>query len=79
LIDHLSNTPLGALRLRRACEAVGALNRYNSGEISPSDFVGHTVRVKIGIEKRRGYAPRNIIEDYAASEAHVVNLREVGT
>ena len=62
--DYLTNTPLGALRLRHACEAVGALDRYNAGEISASDFLGHTVRVKIGVEKKRGYAPRNIIEDY---------------
>ena len=45
----------------------------------PADFVGHTVRVKIGVEKKRGYAPRNIIEDYAASEARVVSLREVAS
>ena len=36
----LTNTPLGALRLRHACEAVGTLDRYNSGEISASDFPG---------------------------------------
>lgn len=72
--DYLTSTPLGALRLRHACEAVGALDRYTSGEISASDFPGHAVRVKIGIEKRRGYAPRNIIEDYAATEARVVSL-----
>ena len=77
--DYLTNTPLGALRLRHACEAVGTLDRYNAGEISASDFVGHTVRVKIGVEKKRGYAPRNIIEDYAVSEARVVSLREVAS
>jgi hypothetical protein len=77
--DWLTNTPIGALRLRHACEAVGALDRYNAGEISATDFVGHTVRVKIGIEKKRGYAPRNIIEDYAVSEARVVSLREVAS
>jgi hypothetical protein len=74
LKDYLTNTSLGALRLRHACEAVGALDRYDAGAISASDFPGHTVRVKIGVEKRRGYAPRNIIEDYAASDARVVNL-----
>jgi hypothetical protein len=78
--DYLTSTPLGALRQRHACEAVGALDRYTSGEISASDFPGHTVRVKIGIEKKRGYyAPRNIIEDYAVSEARVVSLRGVAS
>ena len=76
LKDYLTSTSLGELRLRRASEAVGALMRYNSQEISASDFPGHTVRVKIGVEKKRGYAPRNIIEDYqSVSESHVVSLR----
>lgn len=75
--DYLTNSPLGALRLRHASEAVGALDRYNAGEISASDFPGHAVRVKIGIEKKRGYAPRNVIEDYGVAEARVVNLRGV--
>jgi hypothetical protein len=77
--DYLTNTPRGAQRLHNACEAVGALDRYNARSISASDFVGHTVRVKIGVEKKRGYAPRNIIEDYAASDARVVGLREVAS
>ena len=76
--DYLTSTPLGALRQRHASEAVGTLDRYNSGEISASDFPG-PVRVKIGVEKKRGYAPRNIIEDYAVSEARVVSLREVAS
>jgi hypothetical protein len=78
--DYLTGAPLGALRLRHACEAVGALDRYTAeGEISASDFVGHTVRVKIDIEKKRGYAPRNVISDYAASDARVLSLREVAS
>jgi hypothetical protein len=79
--DHLTATPLGALRLRHACEAIGALDRYmNEGEVSASDFVGHTVRVKIEVEKKRGpYGPRNIITDYAKAEPRVVSLREVAS
>lgn len=77
--DYLTSTPLGALRLRHASEAAGALDRYGAGEISASDFPGRTVRVKIGIEKKRGYAPRNIIEDYAAADSGVVSLREVAS
>lgn len=79
--DWLTNTPISALRLRHACDSIAKLDRYNSGEEIPaSDFVGHTVRVKIGVEpKRRGYAPRNIIEDYAVSDARVVSLRGVAS
>jgi hypothetical protein len=79
LRDWLNDSPLGAAKLRHACEAVGALARYESGEIGQADFPGHDVRVKLGIEKRRGYPDRNVIEDYAAvAAAPVVNLREVG-
>jgi hypothetical protein len=80
LKDYLTGTSsLGALRLRHACESIHKLDRYDAGEVSASDFVGHTVRVKIGVEKKRSYAPRNIIEDYAASEANVSSLRGVAS
>jgi hypothetical protein len=62
-----------ALKLPRACAAVGALGRYESGEIGAADFDGQSLRVKIGIEKKRGYPDCNVIED-AASSASVVNL-----
>ena len=71
--DYLTDTGMGALKLRHACEAVGALGKYEAGEISAADFPGHACRVRVGVEKRRGYPDRNIIEDYAASPA--VSLR----
>ena len=75
-LDWLTDTPLGAVKLRHACEAVGALARYESGEIGQADFPGHDVRVKIGIEKKRGYPDRSVIEDYAVSSASpVITLR----
>jgi hypothetical protein len=77
--DFLTNTTLGALKLRHACEAVGALSKYESGDISAADFAGSNVRVKIGTEKRRGSWPdRNVIEDYAATALGVVQLRSAG-
>jgi hypothetical protein len=77
--DYLTSTPLGALRQRRACEAVGALDRYDAGAISAADFPGHHVRVKIETEKRRGWPERSVIVDYAAaSAASVVTLRSAG-
>jgi hypothetical protein len=77
--DFLTNTSLGAAKLRHACEAVGALAKYEAGEIEQDDFPGHAVRVKVGIEKKRGYPDRNVIEDYApASASGVVHLRSAG-
>jgi hypothetical protein len=76
LQDVLSDTPLGAAKLRHACEAVGTLPGYQAGKISQDDFPGHDVQVKLAIEKRRGFAPRNIIEDYrAGSSTPAVPLR----
>jgi len=72
--DWLVDTPRGAAKLRHACEAAGVIERYEAGEIVASDFPGKRCRVRIGIDKKRGYADRNFIEDYAAPDA-VVNLR----
>lgn len=74
--DYLVDVGAGALKLRHACEAVGA--QYEAGEIAAADFIGKSVRVRVGVEKRRGWPDRNIIEDYAAADASVVRLREVG-
>ena len=65
LPDWLVSNDRGALKLRHAAEAVGALAKYEAGEIEQSDFVGQHVRVRIVIEKRRGYPDQNRIEDYA--------------
>jgi hypothetical protein len=76
--DYLVDVGIGALKLRHACAAVGALAKYEAGEISAADFVGKAVRVKIAIEKKRGFSDRNVIEDYIAAAAQVVNLRGAG-
>jgi hypothetical protein len=65
LRDWLTDVGRGAIKLRRACEAIGALDRYEAGNINASDFTGKAVRVKLGIQKKRGYPDRQIVEDYA--------------
>ena len=70
---------MAALKLRHAAEAVGALAKYDAGEIGAADFPGHDVQVKLTVQKRRGYPDANAVEDYAPAEAgRVVNLRETG-
>jgi hypothetical protein len=73
--DWLFSTDRGAAKLRHCCEAVGALDAYERGEISQEDFPGHDVEVKLGIEKKRGFPDRNIIEDYRPAASAVVQLR----
>jgi hypothetical protein len=80
--DWFTDSPLAALKLRRAAEAVGALAKYEAGEISASDFPGFDVKVKLTVQKRRaaGYPDANAVEDYAPAEAgQVVNLRQAAS
>jgi hypothetical protein len=70
LPDWLVANDRGALKTRHASEAVGALAKYEAGEIGQEDFPGHDVRVKIIVERRRNFPDLNRIEDYA---------REVGS
>lgn len=76
--DWLLDTPLGAAKLLHAAKAVEALDKYEAGNISQDDFPGHEVKIKIGVEKKRGYPDRNIIEDYQAAASSVVALRPAG-
>lgn len=79
LPDWLTASDRAAQKLRNACVAVGALPTYEAGEITAVNFPGHAVRVKIGVEKRKGWPDRNVIEDYApAAAGAVVNLRRAG-
>jgi hypothetical protein len=76
LRDWLLDSGPAALKLRHAAESVKAMPQYEAGELSQADFPGHDVRVKISIEKRRGFPDSNRIDDYdVATEGHVVNLR----
>jgi hypothetical protein len=78
LFDYLTDTGKGGLKLRHACAARGVLAQFEAGSVDASDLPG-PVRVKIGIEKRRGWPDRLIILDYAAAAASgVVNLRAAG-
>ena len=72
--DYLTDAGRGSLKLRHACAAVGALGKYDAGEIAAADFPGHVCRLRIGIEKRRGWPDRNVIEDYMPADTAVVRL-----
>jgi hypothetical protein len=67
------------LKLRHCCAARGAevLAKFEAGLIEASDLPG-PVRVKIGIEKRRGFRDRNVILDYEAVGSAVVAFAKTG-
>ena len=75
----LSDAARGAALLRHCCQACGneVFERYEAGEITQDDFPGHHVQVKIGVQKGTRAFPgdRNVIEDFRAADASVVNLR----
>lgn len=76
LRDHnLTDLPVGALKLRHLVQAVGALAKYEQGQLDEADFVGRVVCVRIGINKRGPYAGRAVILDYRPASSQVVNLR----
>ena len=75
--DWLTNSAIGALKLRQCCAACGneVLRAYEMGEVSQELFPGHTLRLKLGVEKPRGFRPRNVVLAYLAADSSVINLR----
>lgn len=80
LRDWLTAADLGAAKLLHCAEAVGALAKWEAGDISAADFRGRNVVVTIIVETRRGYGDTNRIDNYAPPQAAgVVNLhRQAG-
>jgi hypothetical protein len=74
LTDYLTDSTLCGLRLRHAAVAVGAEAKFDALSIGQDDFAGRRVRILVGVEKKRGFRPRNVCLDYAAPNS-VVNLR----
>jgi hypothetical protein len=66
LADYL--LPQRAEKLRHAAAACGVLDRYESGELSAADFAAKHGRLKVGVEKKQGYSPRNVIDDYIPAQ-----------
>lgn len=52
-------------KLRHICETCGILDRYESGNLDASDFIGRSGRVKLGVEpKTDKYPAKNVVRDY---------------
>src|ERR1700685_2226750 len=62
LTDYL--LPKRAGKLRNCCAACGILDKYDSGCVSHDDFPGRKGRLKLAVEKKKGYEPRNVVADY---------------
>lgn len=75
--DYLNAaSPISSAKLRQAADAVGALAKYEAGEIDAADFLHRQVIVLIGVEKGRGgFKPKNVIDGYQSAASSVVQLR----
>jgi hypothetical protein len=62
--DYLTPFGRGVLKFRHAAIAVGAAAQYDAGNISPDDFVGRSVQVKLSIQKKTGFPDASRIDDY---------------
>lgn len=54
-------------KLRHACEAIGILDRFESGTLEASDFDGGVGKVMLKVDKAKpnsGYRDKNSVDDY---------------
>lgn len=64
LADYLLPRGIRAEKLLRCCVACKLREKYDGGSVAPDDFVGKRGRLRLGIEKKKGFPDRNVIEDY---------------
>jgi|SRR5581483_4624424 len=63
VIDYL--LPELAEKFRNAAAACGLLDRYETGQLSETDWRGKRGKLKLGIEKaKNGYPVKNVVLDY---------------
>ena len=61
--DYIVNTQTG--KLKAFCAAVGMLDDFGRGEISATEFIGATGKVKLRIEPAKGsYPEKNAVAEY---------------
>jgi hypothetical protein len=64
LTDYL--LPSVPRKFRHAAEACGLGDKYSTGSISDTDFVGKRGKLKLGVERdgERKYSDKNVVVDY---------------
>ena len=79
LLDVMSATRLGALKLLHFARACGCEDEYHAGHIEPAMCLGREVTAIVEIERKKGLPPRAVISDYApVASAVVTPLRTTG-
>ena len=67
LADYLLPKGVRAEKLLHCAIACGLRHEYDSGSLPASSFVGKRGRLRLGLEKKKGFPDRNVIEDYLAA------------
>ncbi len=69
LIDYILES--AAAKLRNLCIACGMLDKYESGQVFASDFIGKKGELKLGIEKDKSgqYADKNKVANYVGEKS----------
>lgn len=67
LPDYLLAKGIRAEKLLHCCIACGLRDKYDSGSVADEDFRGKRGRLRLGLEKKKGFPDRNVIEDYLAA------------
>src|ERR1700676_3532334 len=60
LPDYLLPKGIRAEKLLHCCVACGMRDKYDSGSVSANDFVGKRGRLRVGLEKKKGFPDRNV-------------------
>jgi hypothetical protein len=71
----VGESKIGSARLRNLAEAVGKLDRYETGELNQSDLPGLRVQVVLGVKRaNKNFPARNFVEEYKPSTNSGVQL-----
>jgi hypothetical protein len=54
-------------KLLHAAKACDVLETYNAGQLLPDDFIGKSGSLRLGIQRSRGFPPKNVVEDYVTT------------
>lgn len=65
--DYLLESTMA--KLLHFCEAAGLRERYDNGDLEDRDCVGKYVRVRLDIEDKPEFGPKNIVKGYVRKDA----------
>jgi hypothetical protein len=56
-------------KLLHAAKACGVLEAYKAGQMIPDDLIGKSGSLRLGIQRSRGFPPKNVVDDYVTTKS----------